>query len=107
MHIPYIRHVHTTVEERRLYEILKAFEIGDGDEVLVQAFTCVAVPNSVRWTSAKPVYVDIDNTYNIDPSDDAQKITPKTKAIIVQHTFGTPADMDAIISLRVRINYYN
>jgi perosamine synthetase len=77
-------------------ELLKAFGIGEGDEVLVQAFTCVAVPNSVRWAGAKPIYVDIDEFLNIDIKDAEKKLTRNTRAIIVQHTFGVPADMDAI-----------
>ncbi len=82
-----------------LYEILKSLSIGEGDEVLVQAFTCVAVPNSVLWVRAKPVYVDIDESLNMDPEDIAKKITPRTKALIVQHTLGTPADMKAIMGI--------
>src|SRR5437588_89478 len=42
-----------------LWAILKALEIGEGDEVIVQAFTCVVVPDAVIWAGAKPVYVDI------------------------------------------------
>lgn len=79
-----------------LYLILKALEIDKDDEVIIQAFTCVAVPNSVLWLSAKPVYVDIDETYNTDPDDLKRKITPKTKVIIIQHTFGIPAKFDEI-----------
>lgn len=82
-----------------LLAILKSFGIGGGDEVLLQAFTCVAVPNSVLWAGATPRFVDIDETYNLDPKDLAQKITKRTKAVIVQHTFGTPANMDAIGAL--------
>ncbi len=82
-----------------LLAILKAFGIGEGDEVLVQAFTCVAVPNSVLWAGAKPVFVDIDATLNMDPKDAEKKITKNTKALIVQHTFGVPAQMDKIIAL--------
>ena len=79
------------------YALLKAAGVGPGDEVLVQAFTCVAVPNSVIWTGAKPVYADIKkNTYNMDPVNLVKKITPKTKAVIVQHTFGQPADLERI-----------
>lgn len=84
--------------------ILKAFDIGAGDEVLVQAFTCVAVPNSVFWAGAVPVYVDIDDTLNMDPKDAEKKITKKTKAIIVQHTFGVPAQMDKFVSLAKKHN---
>ncbi|MEK7060690.1 MAG: aminotransferase class I/II-fold pyridoxal phosphate-dependent enzyme [Patescibacteria group bacterium] len=81
-----------------LMGILSSFDVGDGDEVLVQAFTCVAVPNSVLWVHAKPVYVDIDPSGNIDCTDAKKKVTSKTKAIIVQHTFGIAANMEAIVS---------
>jgi dTDP-4-amino-4,6-dideoxygalactose transaminase len=82
-----------------LLAILKAFDIGKGDEVIIQAFTCVAVPNSVRWAGAIPVYADIDETYNIDPKDFEKKITKKIKAVIVQHTFGIPAKIEEIIAI--------
>ncbi len=79
--------------------ILKAFDIGKGDDVLVQSFTCVAVPNSVLWAGATPIYVDIDASLNMDPQDAEKKITKKTKAIIVQHTFGIPAQIDKLAAL--------
>lgn len=89
-----------------LYAILKAFDIGKGDEVLVQAFTCVAVPNSVHWTGAKPVYVDIDTSYNMDPGDVQKKITKGTKALIIQHTFGIPAQIDRLAAIAKKYNLY-
>lgn len=76
--------------------LLASFGISRGDEVLVQAFTCVAVPNSVRWTGAIPVYVDIDETLNIDPVQVEKKINKRTKAIIVQHNFGIPAKIEKL-----------
>jgi len=82
-----------------LFAILQAFDIGQGDEVLMQAFTCVAVPNSIRQAGAAPVYVDIDDRFNIDPKNLEKKITKPSKAIIVQHTFGVPAQMDAILAI--------
>jgi perosamine synthetase len=82
-----------------LYAILRAFDIGEGDEVIIQAFTCVAVPNSILWCGAKPMYTDIDTTFNIDPHRLEAHITQKTKAIIVQHTFGIPAQTDAILAI--------
>jgi len=82
-----------------LMALLQSFGISRGDEVIVQAFTCVAVPNSVLWVGAVPVYADIDASYNIDPADFERKITPRTKAVIIQHTFGTPADVDRIIAV--------
>lgn len=87
-----------------LYAILKSFGIGEGDEVIIQAFTCVALPNSILWVGAKPVYVDIDDTYNIDPQDLEKKITKKTKAVIVQHTFGIPANFTAISRVAKKYN---
>ncbi len=87
-----------------LLAILKAFTIGRGDEVLIQAFTCVAVPNSVLWAGATPVYVDIDETLNMDPIDAAKKVSSKTKALIVQHTFGVPANMEALVRFVRRHN---
>lgn len=82
-----------------LFAILNAFGIGEGDEVIVQAFTCVAVPNSVLWVGATPIYVDIDKTFNLDARDLEGKITKRTKAIIVQHTFGVPANLEAIAKI--------
>jgi len=87
-----------------LHAILKAFDIGVGDEVIVQAFTCVAVPNSVRWAGAKPVFADIDEMYNIDPESFENRITKKTKAVIVQHTFGRSANMKAILPIAKKHN---
>lgn len=81
-----------------LTDILRSFGISSGDEVLIQAFTCVAVPNSVLWSGATPVYVDVDASLNIDVTDAAKKISRKTKAIIVQHTLGITADMTSITS---------
>ncbi|MCP6726707.1 MAG: aminotransferase class I/II-fold pyridoxal phosphate-dependent enzyme [Patescibacteria group bacterium] len=79
-----------------LMAILSAFKLEKGDEVLLQAFTCNAVPNPVLWSSLKPVYVDCEEDYNISPQDLERKITKKSRAVIVQHTFGKPADMDKI-----------
>lgn len=76
-----------------LFATLKAIDVGKGDEVIIQAFTCVAVPNAVLALLAKPIYCDITSTLTIDPKEVEKKITKKTKAIIVQHTFGIPANM--------------
>jgi dTDP-4-amino-4,6-dideoxygalactose transaminase len=86
-----------------LYHILRLLGVGPGDEVLLQAFTCVAVPEAIMATGAKPVWVDIaPGGVNLDASDLASRITPRTKAVVVQHTFGIPADMDAIEPVAVR-----
>lgn len=80
-----------------LYHTLTALNIGRGDDVIIQAFTCIAVSSAVRWTGASPQYADIiPQTYNLDPASVRRSITPQTKAIVIQHTFGIPADLDRI-----------
>ena len=80
-----------------LYHGLKALEIKTGDEIIIQAFTCVSVPNAIKAVGAKPVYADIEEkNLNLDPEKIEKLITEKTKAIIIQHTFGTPAKIGKI-----------
>jgi dTDP-4-amino-4,6-dideoxygalactose transaminase len=89
-----------------LYAILKAMGIKRGDEIILPGFTCVVVP-TIIYLGAKPVYVDIDPlTYNIDPDKIEEKITDKTKVILVQHTFGIPADMGRIAEFAKKYNLY-
>jgi dTDP-4-amino-4,6-dideoxygalactose transaminase len=79
-----------------LEAILYALEIKSGDDVLVQAFTCNAAINPILKVGAKPVFVDIDQTLNLSVDDLKKRITPRTKAVMVQHTFGWPADLAEI-----------
>ncbi len=77
-----------------LLALLQSLNIGPGDEVIVQAFTCVVVPNAITATGATPVFVDIEkDTLSLDPEEVAKMIKPQTKAIICQHTFGIPAPL--------------
>ena len=90
-----------------LYAILKSMGIGKDDEVLLQAFTCLAVPLPIINLGAIPVYIDIDeNTFNMNPDLIEAKITEKTKAIVVQHTFGIPAEMKSIVEIAKKHNLY-
>jgi perosamine synthetase len=80
-----------------LHLSLVALGIKEGDEVLVPAFTWVSTANAVMYCKATPVFVDIDPvTFNIDVANIAEKITPRTKAIIPVHLFGLCADVDTI-----------
>jgi len=80
-----------------LHLILRAMEIGAGDEVIVPANTYIASWLAVTHAGATPVPVEPDErTYNIDPAKIEQAITPKTKAIMVVHLYGQTADMDPI-----------
>lgn len=72
----------------------------NGDEIIVPAVTFVATSNVVIDHGLKPIFVDIDPlTYNIDPSKIEEKISPRTKAIMVVHLFGQPAEMNPILTL--------
>jgi perosamine synthetase len=83
-----------------LHLCLISLGIGPGDEVIVPSFTFAATANVIALVGAKPVFVDIDpNTYCIDPALVALAITPKTRAIIVVHLYGLPADMHQIQNL--------
>ena len=78
---------------------LAATGIGQGDEVLVQAFTCIVVSNAITNLRAMPVYVDCKQDYLVDPGKVEEKITPKTKAIIIQHTFGAGAEVERLVAV--------
>lgn len=83
-----------------LHLILRAYDIGPGDEVLVPAHTFIATWLAVSYAGATPVPVDIEpEYYNLDPSKLAVAITPRTKAVIPVHLYGQPANMNAIRSI--------
>jgi perosamine synthetase len=86
-----------------LYGLLRAMGVGPGDEVLLQLPTHVVVPNAVRYTGARPVYVDCrPDTYAMDLELAEQRITSRTRVLLVQHTFGIPVDLDAALALADR-----
>src|SRR2546426_475646 len=83
-----------------LHLILRAMEIGAGDEVIVPANTYIATWLAVSHAGATPVPVEpYEKTYNIDPLRIEDAITPRTKAVIPVHLYGQPADMDPINEL--------
>ena len=80
--------------------ILNCLELEKESEVLLQAFTCNAAVNPIIWSGLKPIFVDCDEkTFNIDIEDLKRKITPKSEVVMVQHTFGLPADLDEILEI--------
>lgn len=85
--------------------ILKAYNIGEGDEVIVPAHTFIATWLAVSHVGAKPVPVDIRTSdFNIDPSKIESAVTGKTKAIIAVHLYGHPAEMNSLREIAKRHN---
>lgn len=86
-----------------LYAILDGLGVGAGDEVILPGYTCVMDVNPIMYLGARPVYVDIEPaTYNLDPGLLEARITPRTKVIIAQHTYGYPAAMDDLMAIAGR-----
>jgi dTDP-4-amino-4,6-dideoxygalactose transaminase len=88
-----------------LYLALRAMKIGAGDEVITTPFTFIATAETISAVGAKPVFVDIDlATFNLDLSQLAAAITPRTRAIMPVHLFGNPLDMTELMSIAQQHN---
>lgn len=87
-----------------LHLALLALEIGEDDEVVIPSFVCPALLNAIRYVRAVPVLADINpETFNMDVPDLRKRLTEKTKAVIIPHIFGLPADIREIVSLGVPV----
>jgi len=88
-----------------MYALLRALGISAGDEVILPGYTCVMDVNPIKYLGARPAYADIDPaTYNAAPENVERAITPATKLIVAQHTYGYPCDMDALTDVARRHN---
>jgi len=86
-----------------LHLALAAAGVCAGDEVIMPAFTMIATANAARYVGAEPVLVDVDpRTWNLDPERICDKLTRRTRVVVAVHTYGQPADMDAIGDLAER-----
>jgi perosamine synthetase len=118
---PFVRQFETQFAERvsRRYGIavangsvaldcaLAALQIGTGDEVILPTFTIISCAGAIVRTGAKPVLVDCDpHTWNMDVTQIEEKITAKTKAIMVVHIYGLPVDMDPVRKLAAKYNLH-
>ena len=82
---------------------LEAAGIGSGDEVITVSYTFVATAEAIIQLGATPVFIDIEaGTYNMDPSVVQQAVTPRTKAIVPVHVYGTPCSMGALEQIAVK-----
>ncbi len=79
--------------------ILNSLGLKKESKILLQAYTCNAAINPIIWSGFNPVFIDIDDTMNLDPEDLQKKIRPETKVVIIQHTFGNPAKVDEILEI--------
>jgi perosamine synthetase len=83
-----------------LHLALSVSGIQSGDEVLCPSLSFIATANTIAYLGARPVFVDVDlKTYNIDPTCIEQAITDRTKAILLVHQIGLPADLDTILKM--------
>ncbi|NQY97363.1 MAG: DegT/DnrJ/EryC1/StrS family aminotransferase [Henriciella sp.] len=83
-----------------LHLALLAAGVGEGDEVITVSHSYIATANAIRYCSAEPVFVDIDpRTCNLDPSLIEAAMTPRTKAVLLVHQMGMPADLAAIVKI--------
>lgn len=81
--------------------------IGAGDEVICPSMSYIATANSIKYVGAKPVFAEVNPvTYNLDAADVARRITPRTKAILLVHQIGMPADIDAFSALAKQHNLH-
>ena len=85
---------------------LHALGVGFGDEVITSPNSFVASSSCISWVGARPVFVDVKEDYNIDPTQIEDKITPRTKAILPIHLTGRPAEMQMILEIAERHNLY-
>lgn len=87
--------------------VLKAWDIGEGDEVIVPSNTYIATALAVTYVGATPVFVEPDiRTFNIDPARIEAAITENTKAIMPVHLYGQPCDMDPIMAIAKKYGLY-
>jgi|SRR3989338_3252070 len=85
-----------------LHLALLSLGISEGDEVIIPSYTCTALLNVVNYVRAVPVLADIDpETFNSTSAAIKSRLSKKTKAVVVTHTFGFPADLDGILKLGI------
>jgi len=86
-----------------LHLAIEVLKIGRGDEIITPTFSMAATTNAILYAGAKPVFIDSElETWNLDINQIEKSITSRTKAIMVVHTFGHPADMDKVNKIALK-----
>ena len=96
--------VAVTLGTTALMTAMAALEVGPGDEVILPAWTWYACYDAILFAGALPVFAEVDDSMNLDPTDIEHRITPRTKVIMSVHILGAPADMDAILPIAKKHN---
>jgi dTDP-4-amino-4,6-dideoxygalactose transaminase len=87
-----------------LHLSLKALGVKERDDVAIPSYVCPALLNAVNYIGANPLLIDIDpDSYNISPADFKKKLTKKTRAVIVPHIFGLPANIEEILNIGIPV----
>lgn len=107
-HLGLLGGVATNSGTTALHLALRALNVKEGDEVILPSYTCISLLHSLHYVNAIPIFADINFNvgqmeYNLNAEDVANKITDKTKAIIVPHLFGSPAEIDKINDLGIPV----
>ncbi len=89
-----------------IYIALRALGVGRGDEVVVPSHSFIASASPILMCGAKPVFVDVDETYTIDIKDLKSKLTTNTKAVIAVHLYGQMCEMDELLALKEKKGFY-
>jgi dTDP-4-amino-4,6-dideoxygalactose transaminase len=87
-----------------LHTAVAALGIGPGDEIICPSYSFIASSFCILQAGALPVFADVNETHTLDPADIEDKITERTKAIIVVHLYGVVADMDPIMKIAKKHN---
>ncbi|BCX15505.1 MAG: aminotransferase [Candidatus Parcubacteria bacterium] len=99
-----LENIDTRINTNVLKTQINASNIRRDPHILTQAFSCLVVPNAIKFAGFQPLYIDIDESFNLNIDDLKNKINETTKAIIIQNTFGIPAKIEEILNIAKKNN---